>query len=195
MPFRHGDRAALEAVYRHYVRLVETVVTQGTYVAGSRVFIGDVEQRKDLLQDIFARAFSERARLGFDGLREYRPYLLTLARNVMIDWARKRKETLPGDIDALVEQYAPADAPVAEMPPWSDPATMQLVERYLQGLTEPTRRLHALRYEQGLSQDDAARTLGLSRQNVRTLEQKLRQGLADALGAAAANQARAKAVG
>lgn len=190
LAFRRGDRVALEAVYRRYVRLVETVLRQGTQAGGGRVFTHDVEVQKDLLQDVFARAFTERARLGFDGIREYRPYLLTLTRNVLIDWARKRKETLRDDIEALCERYA-EDDPGPE-PTWADPETVRLVEAYIKDVPDQLRRLHALRYDQGLSQEEVATALGLSRQNVRTLEKQLRAGLEAVLEA---NQDRRLAVG
>jgi RNA polymerase sigma factor (sigma-70 family) len=186
VPFREGDKSALEAVYRRYVRLVETVLREGTRVGMSRVFTNDLEAQKDLVQDVFARAFGVRARMGYDGIREYRPYLLTIARNVLVDWARKRKETLPGNIDVL------SDAMVTQAEePWADARTMRVVEAYLAGLPDDLRRLHALRYDEGLSQDETGKALGLTRQNVRTLEAKLRTGLSQAL----ANQDRPKAVG
>ena len=186
VPFREGDKSALEAVYRRYVRLVETVLREGTRVGQSRVFTNDVEAQKDLVHDVFARAFSVRARMGFDGIREYRPYLLTITRNVLVDWARKRKETLPGNVDALIDRME-----VESTEPWADAQTMRVVETYIAGLPEDLRRLHTLRYDQGLSQDETGKVLGLTRQNVRTLEAKLRSGLSAAL----ANQDRPKAVG
>ncbi len=186
LPFREGDKSALEAVYRRYVRLVETVLREGTRVGQSRVFTNDVEVQKDLVHDVFARAFSVRARMGYDGIREYRPYLLTIARNVLVDWARKRRETLPGNIDALIDGMV-----VETAEPWADPKTMRVVEAYIAQLPDELRRLHTLRYDDGLSQDETAKLLGLTRQNVRTLEAKLRTGLSQAL----ANQDRAKAVG
>lgn len=194
-PFRRGERPALEAVYRRYVRLIETLLRQGTQAGGGRVYVNDPETQKDLVHDVFARAFTERARLAYDGLREYRPYLLTIGRNILVDWARKRKETLRDDIDELCErvgqdgQEHPAD--------WADPETVRLVEAYIKDLPEQLRRLHTLRYDEGASQDEVAEELGLSRQNVRTLEKQLRSGLAAYLAAAEkrANQNRIRAVG
>jgi RNA polymerase sigma factor (sigma-70 family) len=189
-PFRRGERPALEAVYRRYVRLIETLLRQGTQAGGGRVFVSDTEMQKDLVQDVFARAFGERARLAFDGLREYRPYLLTIARNILVDWARKRKETLRPDIDELCEQMQHDQLePEAA---WADPETVRQVEAYIKDLPAELRRLHTLRYDAGCSQDEVARQLGLSRQNVRTMESKLRSGLSAYLEA---NQTRRLAVG
>src|SRR5262245_3311733 len=90
--YRQGERHALTEVYWAYVERVERLVRFGLRMSRSpgelRSSSSDVAE---LMQEIFARAFSERARLGFDGLRDYGPYLGTLARNLIVDWARRRR--------------------------------------------------------------------------------------------------------
>jgi len=44
-------------------------------------------------------------------------------------------------------------------------------------LNKPEKQFFTLRYEQGLSQQEVARQLGITRRNVRTKENKLRQRL------------------
>src|SRR6478672_2492853 len=78
--FRAGERAALERVYLAYVDDVFRLIAVG--------FERNPHEQRSLVQDVFVRAFSDRARLGFDGIRPYRPYLLTIARNVLVDRAR-----------------------------------------------------------------------------------------------------------
>jgi DNA-directed RNA polymerase specialized sigma24 family protein len=63
---------------------------------------------------------------------------------------------------------------------------MTVVEEYLAALPRDLRRVHELRYEQGYSQEKAAEALGVGRQTLRTLEVRLRDGLAVALDAAEA---------
>ena len=166
--FRAGDRAALEEVYFAYVDLVAHVVRQSFHGA----------EAADLIQETFARAFAERARLGYDGLRPYKPFLMTVCRNLVVDEARKRgrevvvedpPEPLPGD--------AAAD------PEWADAATVGVVERYVAGLDGKLRALYEERYVKDRSQNEAAAALGLTRQKVRTLEDRLRRGLQEALRA------------
>ena len=48
---------------------------------------------------------------------------------------------------------------------------------YLGALDDSLKRLHQVRYVEGLPQREAAERLGISRQTLRTLEQKLREGL------------------
>ncbi|HEX7499962.1 MAG TPA: sigma factor-like helix-turn-helix DNA-binding protein, partial [Polyangia bacterium] len=68
--------------------------------------------------------------------------------------------------------------------PWATPATMRVVEAYLSTLPQDLREVHKLRYEEGLSQEQAAEKLGVGRQTLRTLERRLRDGLVTALDAA-----------
>jgi RNA polymerase sigma factor (sigma-70 family) len=60
---------------------------------------------------------------------------------------------------------------------------MRVVEEYLAALPQDLREVHRLRHQEGLSQQQAAKTLGVGRQTLRTLELRLRDGLAAALNA------------
>ena len=174
--FRAGKREALERVYREHVALVATVVRRGA-VLSSTAQIGAVagDEVHDLVQETFVRAFAERARLGYDGLRPYRPYLLTICRNLVADWARRRgREVI---VEIAFEEGPPTDAE----PAWADPKTVAIVERYVASLGPPLVDVYAQRYIRCASQEDAARVLGMSRQRLRTLEEKLRHGLENAL--------------
>ncbi|NJK90066.1 MAG: hypothetical protein HC923_12225 [Myxococcales bacterium] len=46
---------------------------------------------EDRLQEVFARVFSERARLAYDGIHPFSAYITTIARNLVIDDFRKRR--------------------------------------------------------------------------------------------------------
>jgi RNA polymerase sigma-70 factor (ECF subfamily) len=178
--FRRGEQRALERVYRTYVDRVEALVRHGFVLAqrGVRISGVGVADLADLIQEVFARAFSERARLGFDGVREYGPYVATIARNVLIDWARKHKREI------VMPELAELEAPDDGEPEPIDPAVLAVVERYLAALPPELRGLYEQRYVLNLSQEEAARNLGLKRQQLRTREKKLRKGLARALRAA-----------
>jgi len=77
--FRRGERWAMEAVYRSYVPLVYTVVSQG--FGGFRGFY-DATTRDDAVQNVFTAAFEERSRLAYDGIADYTRFLRGLAQNV-----------------------------------------------------------------------------------------------------------------
>jgi RNA polymerase sigma-70 factor (ECF subfamily) len=180
-PFRDGERPALERVYFGYVDVVGAIVRRGvSFSSGAHVAGTTHADGADLIQETFVRAFEERARLAYDGLRPYRPYLLTICRNLMASWASQRGRTLPsGHGDDLL-----GDAPVQDQVEELDPATLALIERYVASLPQQLRNVYEQRYEKDASQEEAARALGLTRQKVRTLEDKLRAGLAKALAQA-----------
>lgn len=176
--FRAGRREVLEAVYWAYVGRVEHIIRFGFYLTSKRRSVTGVpvSEIADLVQEVFARAFRESARLSYDGQRDYGPFLGTIARNVVNDWARRRNRhavELPDDFD----ESAAIDGEL----PWAEETVMQLVEKYLQELPPELRRVHEERYVHGRSQNAAAVALGLTRQRIRTLEGKLRDGLNRAL--------------
>jgi RNA polymerase sigma-70 factor (ECF subfamily) len=168
--FREGDREAMEKVYWAYIGRV------GRFVA-VHVRRSDVE---DVVQDVFIRAFNAQARLSYDGLRDYGPWLVTIARNIVIDRARRDgREVLKEEIS--VDE--PAEEP-AEASSWADPAVMRVVDSYVAALPTPLREVHEYRYVRCLPQREAAAQLGITRQQLRTREDHLRQGLRVALGKA-----------
>ena len=98
--FRRGERWAMEAVYRRYVPLVHTIVTQG--FGGFRGFY-EAAQRDDAVQTIFVVAFEERARLAYDGVNDYARFLRGLAKNVvrqLLDKDRRFARTPETDTEA-----------------------------------------------------------------------------------------------
>jgi RNA polymerase sigma factor (sigma-70 family) len=191
--FRAGVPEALGVVYWEYVRKVERLLSagfevrsRGTRVGGACREPGDLA---DLVQEVFVRAFSEKGRRAYDGLRDYGPYLYAIARNVLVDWARVRGREIPSswtEIEAAIEM-----TPVLEdMAPWAAPATMRVVEEYLAVLPQDLREVHRLRHEEGLSQEQAAERLGVGRQTLRRLDRRLQDGLAAALHAAGVSTCR-----
>jgi RNA polymerase sigma-70 factor (ECF subfamily) len=171
--FRSGQRHALEAVYWEYIDAVEKLAKRELLCMLPRSARQDLP---DLVQEIFVRAFSERARLGYDGLREYGPYLLTIARNTIVDWARRRGREVP--------RNEPPEESVMEEPPFADDATLRVVQAYLATLSPELAAVHEQRYVFARSQAETAAALGISRQQLRTKEKRLRDGLAQALSAA-----------
>jgi RNA polymerase sigma-70 factor (ECF subfamily) len=173
--FRRGDRAALERVYRMHVDSVERFVAARLARAGR--FSG--ANLADLVQDIFLRAFAESARNSYDGERDYDPFLLTIARNVLIDWLRRGNRELVDarTLEALVDSTAgePVDSELFE------PELVSATQSYVESLSPELRDVHERRFVRAEPQRSAAEALGVSRQNLRTLERKLVDGLRRAL--------------
>jgi RNA polymerase sigma factor (sigma-70 family) len=175
--FRDGRRAALETVYRYYVRSVDTYLRSLARGAGAPE-LSQASVIQDLLQDVFLRAFSGSARAAYDGQRDYAPYLKTIARNSFVDLLRKRRTEL-----MLVTE----DAPLALTPeqsvegPDSDPRVLAVLEAYVRDLSPELREVYEKRFLLGLTQDSACQMLGLSRRSLRTQEDRLRRGLRKSL--------------
>lgn len=165
--FRAGDRAALERVYFAYVEEIEVQVRR--FLSTQKGRGADVG---DLVQEVFVRAFGEKARSAFDGERPYGPYLGTLTRNLMVDWARRAGRELPSeDLDRV------PDVPPSQRDDWADKETMVAVNAYLAELPSELREIHEFRYVQCRSQEETCSALGISRQTLRTREGRLRDGL------------------
>jgi RNA polymerase sigma factor (sigma-70 family) len=172
--FRAGKRDALERVYWLHVETVETLVRRGLCRVG-RFSAADLA---DVVQEVFEKAFGKKARAAYDGEREYGPFLRQLARHTLYDWLRRRNKEIVRDLDP--------DALIAEAEPGRDPgpypAELVLVtEAFVEGLAPDLKAVHERRFQAAESQEHAARVLGISRQNLRTLERRLLDGLRRAL--------------
>ena len=183
VPFRHGDRRALEQVYRHYVRQVHIYL---------RTLSSSVEQRgialpcavPDLLQEVFIRAFSCQARAAYDTSRDYGRYLRTIARNCFIDALRANgKEVLHWNTEWLQTPTDPVEWDVM-----LEPKVLAILEDYLSGLPAGLRQIYEQRYVLGRSQLAACEQLGLTRRSLRTNEERLKRGLRKALSAGGIRQ-------
>ncbi len=185
--FRRGEREALREVYEQYVNDVATLARRGftmesqghVYVAGA-----NAEGQHELVQESFVKAFGENARLSFDGLRAYRPFLLRITKNLMIDRYRARKKQHAredgsgiGDIDELLE--ANADFAIAE--DHVESVHWQRLEattrEFLTKLSTESQDVIRLRFAEDLSQDAVADQLQCSRRRVRTLESRVQKQL------------------
>jgi RNA polymerase sigma-70 factor (ECF subfamily) len=184
--FRDGSPHALRTVYLHYVDHVIMLLSsgfteksRGNYVQGVR----DKEQKRELLQEIFIRAFSAKARLAYDGVRPYKSYLATIAGNLMIDtWRSNTRDPL-----SLLRREQLADIPQSELEAIADIEAdgeteeeqlhwrrcLQESDRYVESLDSVSQEFVRLRFQEELPQEDAAQRLQLSRSKIRTMEKRI----------------------
>lgn len=185
--FRRGDRPALLTVYRAYVAEVSGFLRRGfSFSSGGkpcrfRGFSGGYEIEA-AVQEIFRRAFEERARLSYDGVGPFRPYLLRIAQNVVINDLKSKQPILfrfrSGAPVVIDSGYVEAEPESRELP--ADEAleareVAGLVKAFKDSLDERERGVFSARFEEGLSAEAAAKALGLTRSKVRTTEDKLRE--------------------
>ena len=189
--FRRGEAAALESVYQHYIAPIESLVANGWFDSKSKTRtygIIDVDIQMDLVQEVFMRAFAERARLAYDGVRPYKLFLFSIARNVIIDYVRKVPrdalshayldlcddlETV--DKDILLKKVV-ADSTISEANlDWQ--RCLQATESYIGTLDVQKKTFVDLRFRQELSLLETARRLGVTRGKARFLEKDLGRSL------------------
>lgn len=190
--FRSGEREALETVYMEYAPHVASFLRGGFgFQSGARAlrFRGARSQfdLEDRLHDVFGRAFSENARLGYDGLSPYRVYLLTIARNIVIDDFRRKEHALfDYSIDDGPDRASAWDGdatePLAgEVALTGDPERdaqaqelVSLVTRFKDALPPREREVFRLRFEEEKEHREIARALGLSPSKIKTSEARIR---------------------
>ena len=190
--FRRGDKDALVTVYRAYAPVVGRVLAAGfTFESQGRSchFRGlrSAFDREDRLQDVFTRAFAERARLAYDGLTPYQAYLLKIARNLVIDEFRAKKRALVEYFDEAPEQAEASSDGVGEPlhglagvsgSPEADARTAEtlaLLERFRGSLGERERAILTLRFRDGLDHAQIEARTGLSPSRIKTSESRIRR--------------------
>ncbi|MBN2528187.1 MAG: sigma-70 family RNA polymerase sigma factor [Deltaproteobacteria bacterium] len=185
--FKNGDRVVFEEVYRTYVDDVALLVKRGFYYDRKKQFtvsgISDPQQQYDVIQEAFARAFSDKARQSYNGEQPYRLYLLRIVKNLMIDQMRKKGPEL--QMQSLVPSQKDGDPALVEVafcPP--NPAILaheqkqkETVSAFVSGLCEEERNLYQKRYVLEFSQEKTAEAMQITRRRVRTLENRLRRNL------------------
>ena len=164
--FRNGESKVLGSLYFTHVDQVRRWLRLRLGNSGRLSSVA----LEDLVQETFVKAFSPRARASYDASRAYAPYLLAIARNCLIDWLRhaRRLQTLECELDQVVDT---ADA--GPRTPCFPADLVVTTNRLLSGMPLELDRVYFRRYELDESQQRAAEVLGISRQNLRTLERKL----------------------
>lgn len=186
--FREGHTDALGEVYRRHADEVTKQLRYGfAFQAAGRHhrFVGcrSAFELHDALHETFRRAFEPAARERYDGLRPYGPYLRAIARNVVLRGFRAREVQFPEVRDAGAGESEAAGVPIEVVDEGSQTPEQHVgraqvravVQRFLQTLPGPDRRLLEVRFVEGKSQRDAAEVLGLGRQQIRGRETKLRE--------------------
>lgn len=175
--YRRGDRAALDVIYR---RLSVPVLRSLSRSFGVRVASGVSPVHVSPLdldaahQETFMRVFSDSARLHYDGLKPFEPYVLAIARSAAIDVLRAQgklhREALPLD-DVADSLFDPTASPEAQA---LQAEAEALVKGFLSTLSPEDRTFATARFIEGQSQERAGALCGLSRQEARTREAKLK---------------------
>jgi RNA polymerase sigma-70 factor (ECF subfamily) len=176
--FRRGERAALAEVYREYVRPLYAMISTGfSFESGGHHhhFAGHREPWavENTVQEVFARAFMRSARERYDGVRPYRNYLFTIARNLVVDALRARQEeTLSDGADLGAHGSAPPRSPEDDL---VEKQIESRCDEFVAALAVEERRLFEARFREGLSVEETARRLAISEHRVKSGERRLKK--------------------
>jgi RNA polymerase sigma-70 factor (ECF subfamily) len=131
--------------------------------------VADEAEAEDILQEVFIRVHRHLCCLPEWGRLE--SWIYQIARNLIIDHYRRRRETVEIPESLLVEVELPEEDPEAEL-------ALSLNEMIAE-LPEPYRQALILTEYQGLSQKELAESQGISLSGAKSRVQRAREKLRD----------------
>lgn len=159
-----GDDGAFEALYRRYARPVFGLALRR---------LGDRSQAEDAVQETFTSVWRS--------ARSYRPergpgapWLYAVARNAIVDGARRRTSEAPEPPDEPSPEPGPSERAEQSWTAWR-------VHRAMEELPPAERMVLELAYWRGLSQSEISERLGVPLGTVKTRTRSGLQRLADLL--------------
>ena len=182
--FRRGETNALEAVYDEYSEDLFVMLKEGFAIesAGKRYrFEGYREpwHLETAVQEIFSRAFSERARNAFDGTRPYKNYLFTIARNYVVDdFHKKRRQFVPiEDIPEPTADDADKHTGLSVNPERAATSRelQELVAFFIDSLSDFERQIFDYRFAQGHSVELSAQEAHVTEYRIKRTEKKIKK--------------------
>ncbi|MBN1961528.1 MAG: sigma-70 family RNA polymerase sigma factor [Deltaproteobacteria bacterium] len=196
--FKAGDREAMDDVYRHYLPGLTSFLRKGfTFRSGHGQYyfkgIQEVADLKSAVQEVFRRAFEEKARISYNGINSFSNWVLAIGRNMIINQFRNREIALsdyisPADErshsnfldDSVSEEFSGllyAQNTLRQDTQVENVELKSLIDKFMGELTEHDRELLMLRFAEGKGQEETANLLNSTRMRVRTAEAKLRSRL------------------
>jgi RNA polymerase sigma-70 factor (ECF subfamily) len=143
-----------------------------------RFQIARQEDAEDLAETVFLKAFESLP--GFRGGRRmtnFRAWIYRIARNLVIDHYRTRKQDLPLD-----PEYASAETADRPETLLQDRETAERIHRAVNRLEEPFRPVIVMRFVGGLSYRETADALGLTENYVRVIQYRALRKLRELVG-------------
>lgn len=173
--FREGRPEAMAEVYRANAEGLARMLRAAAWRGGLFAHLRSAMELENVLLETFARAFEPRTRAAYDGTRPYGYFLMGIARNVLLEQARRREVAVglePFEETGQVVEDGDGLAQVLE-----DREVEALLAGFKDGLSEEEQRLFELRFSEGLAQEAAASRMGLTRIQVRRREHNIKTRL------------------
>ena len=196
--FKRGERDAMDEVYKHYMTGVTAFLRKGfTFRGGGGHFyfkgIQDPQELKSSVQEVFRRAFEDKARNSYNGINSFTNWVLAISRNMVINGFRNREIAFshyisPSDnrshLTVMDNEVTEEFSGLLYGRPSQDQAReietaelRELIAVFMKELTEHDRDLLIYRFAEGKGQEETADLLKSTRMRVRTSEAKLRNRL------------------
>ena len=145
----NDDEGAFRELFHYYYPKVLTFL--GYYITNE-------EDCRDLAQNVFADIWKKRDTLT--EIRSFGAWLYRLCRNCAIDYCRRRRITI-----SITDQYEDTGVTPADEV-YSARESNRQYQRCLDNMPERRREVFSLSREEGLSNDEIARRLGISKKTV-----------------------------
>ena len=159
---KSGDADAFAILYDAYVdRIYRYIFFR----------VSDDVAAEDLTSQVFLKAWESLDRYRVSR-SPYLALLYTIARNLVIDYYRTKKETV--SIDTMVQVRANGPDPDEEVQNRFD---VQAIREALQFLTEEQQQVLSLRFIAGMSTEDVARLMNKREGAIRALQMRALQAL------------------
>lgn len=131
------------------------------------------EEAEDLTQSVFVRVYATIVDYEHRG-KPLLAYLYTVARNIIIDYWRKKKSIIMDDPERLQTEI---DAVHKILPELQDPFDTKILHTAIEQLTDDQQEVVVLRFLNDLPNRDIAEQLGKSEEAIRQLQSRALKAL------------------
>lgn len=141
-----GDKEAYGALYKKYFQKIYRYC---------RINTNNEELAKDISQECFVKAYKKLSDFKTEGVWSFQSFLFTIARNMIIDNSRRKKE-------ADIEDYENLQSNEDLYENFERNQNIYKMQKVLSKLDENERQIVILRYFEELPSQEVARILGIN---------------------------------
>lgn len=155
---KNGDEQAITKLITIHKALVFTIVLRMT---------NDYDASQDLTQETFIKVFMNIRKVK--SAEHFRPWMCTIARNLVRDYFRKVKRHSTISFDNIKDLHGQSNIELTRR--------RMIIQNALAQLTEKDRMLLTLAYYQGMSFDEVAQVMKMTASNVKISMHRARRRL------------------
>jgi RNA polymerase sigma-70 factor (family 1) len=148
-----GDEAAFSAIFFHYTAQIKPFIVSLTRSEPAA---------EEIVQEVFLSLWLNRAKLA--GVENHRAYVLTASNNRVYSWLRKRARELRVQGEPAADLPDPGEGPEAAV---DLKESLAIIEAAVERLPPQKKLIWRLSRGEGLSHDEIAQRLGLSKNTVK----------------------------